>query len=90
MSHLTASARQEAFPLAKPFRISRGVKTEALVVVVELTRDGITGRGECVPYPRYNETTDQVLADINQVLADLGPSKRINSVSSENRPHASD
>ena len=50
------SVRSESFPLAQTFTISRGAKTTADVVVVELGRDGRVGRGECVPYPRYNES----------------------------------
>ena len=50
------SIRGESFPLAQTFTISRGAKTTADVVVVELSRDGCIGRGECVPYPRYNES----------------------------------
>ena len=50
------SIRGERFPLAQTFTISRGAKTTAVVVVVELSRDGCVGRGECVPYPRYNES----------------------------------
>ena len=46
----------ESFPLAQTFTISRGSKTTAEVFVVELHRDGHIGRGESVPYPRYNET----------------------------------
>tara|TARA_B110000438_G_scaffold210614_1_gene202622 strand:+ start:365 stop:1351 length:987 start_codon:yes stop_codon:yes gene_type:complete len=46
----------ESFPLAQTFTISRGSKTTAEVFVVELSRDGHTGRGESVPYPRYDET----------------------------------
>ncbi len=54
MTHF--SVRSESFPLAQTFTISRGAKTTADVVVVELSRDGCVGRGECVPYPRYNES----------------------------------
>ena len=43
----------EHWPLASPFTIARGSKTSADVVVVELERDGVRGRGECVPYPHY-------------------------------------
>lgn len=57
-------ARHEALPLVRPFRIARGVKTVADVVVVELTNDGVTGRGEGVPYPRYGESVDSALAAI--------------------------
>ena len=63
----------ERWPIAGSFTISRGAKTEAVVVVAELS-DGIhTGRGECVPYERYGETVERVAAVIEgmrQTLAD--------------------
>jgi L-alanine-DL-glutamate epimerase-like enolase superfamily enzyme len=55
-------ARIERFPIAGRFTISRGAKTEAVTVVAEIKRNGITGRGECVPYPRYGETPEATLA----------------------------
>jgi L-Ala-D/L-Glu epimerase len=57
-------ARIEQWPIAGSFTISRGSKTEAITVVAELSRDGLTGRGECVPYPRYGETPETTLAAI--------------------------
>jgi L-alanine-DL-glutamate epimerase-like enolase superfamily enzyme len=39
------------------------------VVVVELTEDGVTGRGEGVPYPRYGESVEGVLAAIKTARA---------------------
>ena len=57
-------ARIERWPIEGDFTISRGAKTEAVVVVAEVGRDGITGRGECVPYPRYGETPEATLAAI--------------------------
>jgi L-alanine-DL-glutamate epimerase-like enolase superfamily enzyme len=58
------SVHIERWPLANAFTISRGSKTEAVVVVAEL-RDGThRGRGECVPYARYGETPDGVAAAI--------------------------
>lgn len=61
-AHLTA--RIEQWPIAGAFTISRGAKTEAVVVVAEISRNGVTGRGECVPYARYGETPDATLATI--------------------------
>ncbi len=56
--------RTERWPLAQAFTISRGSKTEAVVVTAELT-DGVhRGRGECVPYARYGETPEGVAAAI--------------------------
>ena len=56
------SPRIERWPIAGAFTISRGAKTEAVTVVAEICRDGHTGRGECVPYPRYGETPEATLA----------------------------
>jgi L-alanine-DL-glutamate epimerase-like enolase superfamily enzyme len=58
------SVRIERWPIAGAFAISRGRKTEAVVVVAELN-DGIhCGRGESVPYARYGETPDGIVANI--------------------------
>lgn len=54
----------ERWPLANVFTIARGSKTEAVVVVVEIARDGHAGHGECVPYARYGETVEGVVAAI--------------------------
>ncbi len=56
--------RIERWPLLQPFTISRGRKTEAVVVVAELEDGGHRGRGEAVPYPRYDETPEGVVAAI--------------------------
>ena len=60
----TLAVRAERLPLRAPFRISRGVKTHAEVVVAELRADGRAGFGECVPYPRYGETPASVAAQL--------------------------
>lgn len=61
------TAQAEEWPLAKAFGISRGSKTSAHVVVVTLNDGAHTGAGECVPYARYGETIDSVLAEIETV-----------------------
>jgi len=61
---LEIRASVERWPIEGTFVISRGAKTEAAVVVAEIS-DGVhTGRGECVPYARYGETIEGVVADI--------------------------
>jgi L-Ala-D/L-Glu epimerase / N-acetyl-D-glutamate racemase len=60
----TLEARIERWPIEGNFTISRGAKTEAVVVVAEVTYGYTTGRGECVPYPRYGETPEATLAAI--------------------------
>ncbi len=61
------SASQESLPLSTPFRISRGVKTAADVVVAEIRQGDLIGRGEALPYPRYGETVASVLAQIREM-----------------------
>ena len=60
-------ARIERWPIAGSFTISRGAKTEAVTVVAEVSRDDRTGRGECVPYPRYGETPEETLAALKSM-----------------------
>ena len=60
----TLDARIERWPIEGGFTISRGAKTEAVVVVAEVRQGEVAGRGECVPYPRYGETADATLAAI--------------------------
>lgn len=52
------------FPLAQAFVISRGAKTEAVVVVATIDADGVRGSGESVPYARYGESIESVSAQI--------------------------
>jgi L-alanine-DL-glutamate epimerase-like enolase superfamily enzyme len=58
------TARIERWPIAGAFNISRGTKTEAVVVVAEVHDGSFTGRGECVPYARYGETPETTMATI--------------------------
>lgn len=64
-------AEIESFPIAGRFTISRGSKTEARVIRVELEQDGITGQGECVPYARYGETLEATLETILSLTPQL-------------------
>lgn len=69
-SPISLTATLERWPIAGSFTISRGAKTEAAVIVAELSlvdRPDVKGRGECVPYPRYGETPEGVLAAIGAV-----------------------
>ncbi len=58
---------RDVFRLAQVFTISRGSRTEAKVLTVRVTRDGVTGWGECVPYARYDETLESVEAQIRSL-----------------------
>ena len=65
------SASHRSWPLSAPFRIARGVKTVADTVEVSLRQGDHVGRGESVPYSRYGETVQIVLAQIDSIRADL-------------------
>jgi L-alanine-DL-glutamate epimerase-like enolase superfamily enzyme len=62
---------EERWPIAGSFTISRGAKTEAHVVTVTLAEGHHTGRGECVPYPRYAETVPQVMAALENARGQI-------------------
>ena len=59
--------QMNSFPIAGTFTISRGAKTAAEVIACVLTEGGRRGWGECVPYRRYGETMETVLAQIEAV-----------------------
>lgn len=56
----------EDWQLRQPFVISRGAKTHAKVVHLQLTANGKTGHGEAVPYARYDETPPQTIDQIRK------------------------
>ena len=61
---------RDSFALARTFTISRGSKTSAQVLTVQITRNGVSGWGECVPYARYGGSLDGDTA----LIAALPPS----------------
>ena len=63
----------ERWPIAGSFVISRGAKSEAVVIVAELRDGSLTGRGECVPLARYDQTVEgeaAKLKELTEALAD--------------------
>jgi len=71
---------RESFPLKSAFQISRGSKTVADVVTVKLTRNGLQGWGECVPYARYGETTKSVMEQLRCVSPQITRAKLIETL----------
>ncbi len=69
---IEVSASIEKFRLREVFTISRGSRTEAEVVTVIARSGTYIGRGECVPYKRYDETPESVLAQISDMAAAVG------------------
>jgi L-alanine-DL-glutamate epimerase-like enolase superfamily enzyme len=68
---LQLSVAAERWPIAGTFSISRGSKSEAVVVVAELTDGAHRGRGECTPYARYGESVASVIAQIEALRPQL-------------------
>lgn len=60
---------QETWPLNKPFVIARGKRTETKVVKVTIHEGEYVGIGEGTPTPRYGESCDSVVEQIEA----LGP-----------------
>ena len=65
---MRAQVRAESWPIAGGFRIARGARSEAEVVVLELEIDGQVGRSECVPYARYGESLQSVQKSLESVF----------------------
>ena len=63
--------RRDTFPIAGTFRISRGSKTEAEVVMAEVVEGCKRGRGECVPYARYGESVEGVAAALEAMAGEV-------------------
>jgi len=68
---LTLALATERWPIRGSFAISRGVKTEAAVVVAEVSDGNARGRGECVPYARYGESIESVTQAIEKMRPEL-------------------
>ena len=66
---------RDVFRLAQVFTISRGSRTEAKVLTVRIQDGAVTGWGECVPYARYDETLESVMAEIESLPSDLSRKK---------------
>ncbi len=61
----------DVFQLAEVFTISRGSRTEAKVLSARVSRDGVAGWGECVPYARYDETMQSVTEQIKGLPSEI-------------------
>ncbi len=68
---ITITAFSEQFELANAFTISRGTKTHAHVVRVEISDGTHVGQGECVPYARYGESVESVTEQIKVLPDDI-------------------
>jgi L-alanine-DL-glutamate epimerase-like enolase superfamily enzyme len=67
MRNLRLEIAHASSPLRAAFAISRGTKTSAETVRVRLSDGEHAGRGESVPYARYGETVESVIAAIESL-----------------------
>jgi len=65
------TVKAQSFPISGTFTISRGSKTSADVILVELQEGATTGRGEAVPYARYGEAVTQCIAALEALNDDI-------------------
>lgn len=68
---MQSGSRIDRFALREPFAISRGVRTHAEVLTLDLRAGAHHGWAECTPYARYGETAGSVAA----LLADPPPDR---------------
>ncbi|MCY9876466.1 dipeptide epimerase [Vibrio natriegens] len=68
---MKVSLETKNWPILGSFTISRGSKTHAETIIVEIEHQGLKGRGECVPYGRYGESIQNVLAEIESIIPDI-------------------
>ena len=57
--------------LRTPFRLSRGTSLTRRNVIVEIVQDGVVGRGEAAPLPRYGESAESAAAALAQMASGL-------------------
>lgn len=80
--------RAETFPIAGRFTIARGSKTEAHVLYVEVTAGPHRGHGESVPYPRYGESLESAMAELEAVRPQVEAGLTIDDLQSFMKPGA--
>lgn len=66
-SLIRVTFEQQELPFAGEFRIARGAKTSAKVIVVTLNDGEYKGVAESVPYGRYNESLESVGKQISML-----------------------
>jgi len=67
--HLTVE--QQSWKLENEFRISRGARTQADVIVVTINEENFVGKAEVAPTPHYNETIESVMAQLSAIKPNI-------------------
>ena len=82
MRNLRLEIAHVSSPLRAAFAISRGAKTAAETVRVRLSDGEHAGRGESVPYARYGETVESVIAAIESLRTQIEAGITLNELQS--------
>ncbi len=61
--------------LRTPFRLSRGTSETRRNVIFEIEEDGLVGRGEAAPIPRYRESAESAAAALERMASGLGDAR---------------
>tara|TARA_R110002167_G_scaffold2709_12_gene13441 strand:+ start:7681 stop:8682 length:1002 start_codon:yes stop_codon:yes gene_type:complete len=69
--NLSITCERQSIPLKQVFRISRGAKTNADVIVVKVSDGKHQGWAEAVPYSRYAETTQSAQQQVLEIAPKL-------------------
>ncbi|AUH33825.1 N-acetyl-D-Glu racemase DgcA [Paracoccus tegillarcae] len=64
---LIVNIHRRRFSFGRDFKLGKLTRLHVDAIEVTLTRKGLTGRGECVPNPRYGESLDSVTNQIEQL-----------------------
>lgn len=65
------SVHKKHIELIQPFRVAFGLLTGMDVVEVEVSQDGVVGRGECCPMGIYGQTAESTAAEIAAIADEL-------------------
>ncbi|AUH65409.1 N-acetyl-D-Glu racemase DgcA [Paracoccus zhejiangensis] len=68
---LIINIHRRRYAFGRAFTLGKLTRTHVDAIEVTLTRGGRTGRGECVPNPRYGESPDSVVNQITQLPLDF-------------------
>lgn len=68
---LIINIHRRRYAFGRAFTLGKLTRTHVDAVEVSITRQGRTGRGECVPNPRYGESPDSVVNQITQLPLDF-------------------
>ena len=61
LTNIQLNYKTKVFKLKDEFKISRISKKIVTAIEIRLKADTISGLGECIPYPRYNEKLEDIL-----------------------------